>query len=136
MSVILDDMSLVIGSHNISATIESGELSFGVEPKDNTTMGANTRKSMAGLKNWSIRATVHQDWAASGLDEDMFLVIGTTQTIVLKPASNAITSSNPGYTGLGLVAQWDPIVGGQVGEIAKANVVILAAGDLDRDVTS
>ena len=135
-TIILDDMSLSIGGNDVSAYIESGELNYGAEVKDDTTMTANTRKNKGGLKNWAVRATVHNDWVDNGLDEDMFGLVGTEVAVILKPTSAAISTTNPGYSGQAIMTAFNPISGGQVGEIAKANIELVCAGDLDRDVVA
>jgi hypothetical protein len=135
-TIILDDMSLSIGGTDIAIYIESGSLTYGAEVKDDTTMTANTRKNKGGLKVWAVSGVAHNDWADNALDEDMFQLVGTEVAMILKPTSSAISATNPAYTGQAIMTQWDPIAGGQVGEIAKANFSLVCAGDLDRDVVA
>src|SRR5881409_3416943 len=129
---ILSNAFFKFGSNDLSAYIESIEFNENVEVQDDTRMGMTTRKNMAGLKTWSFRISFHQDWADSLLDDILSAALGTEATIEFRKDTAVVGSSNPKWTGNGLLSEYNPVSGGAVGGIARCNMVILSAGALTR----
>jgi len=128
---VFTDASLVINSVDLSDHVQSVTLNYEAELQDDTTMGDDTRTNLGGLKNWSIDVQFAQDFASNEVDATLFSIVGTAVTCVLKPTSGAVSSTNPSFTGSGLIASYNPM-GNSVGDLATAPVTINAAGTLTR----
>lgn len=128
---VFTDASLVINSVDLSDHVQSVTLNYEAELQDDTTMGDDTRTNLGGLKNWSMDVQFAQDFAANEVDATLFSIVGTAVTCVLKPTSGAVSSTNPSYTGSGIIASYNPL-GNSVGDLATAPVTIAPAGTLAR----
>lgn len=129
---VIRDASLTIGGVDLSDHVQSVTVNYGADTPEKTSMGDDTHLMMGGgLKNWSIDVTFLQDFAANEVDDTLFAMVGTEVTVVVKPTSDAVSSTNPSYTGTGLIASYNPI-GNSVGEAATAPVNIMSAGTLTR----
>lgn len=128
---VVTDHFLSIGGTDLSDWLLNVTVDYEAEAVDETAMGETTRKMKGGLKNWTVNATFKQDFAASSVDVTVFSLVGTTSTIIVRPTSSAVGSTNPNYTGTGLITKYVP-VGNGVGELAGATLEIVAAGTLSR----
>ena len=104
----------------------------GVERKDDTAMGDDTRSAPGGaLKTWNIAATFNQDYAAGSVDATLSGIVGTVVAIEYRPTTDAVGATNPKWTGNGLIEAYEPVAG-DVGDQATATVSIGSAGTLTR----
>jgi hypothetical protein len=74
-----------------------------------------------------------QDYAASKVDATLEprLGVGNTTTLVVKPTSGSVSSTNPSYSGTGVLESYNPI-GGSVGDQAMATASFQSASALTR----
>ena len=128
---VLTDASLVINSVDLSDHVTSVTLNYEAELGDDTTMGNDTRTNLGGLKNWSIDVEFTQNFASGKVDATLWGIVGTSVAIVLKPTSGAVSTTNPSYSGNGVIGSYSPI-GNSVGDVAMAPVTIAPAGTLTR----
>ena len=126
-----NDVSVTINSVDLSDHVESVNLDRGAEANDDTAMGDTTRSSKGGLKTWSGSLTFYQDYASSSVDDTLDALVGSTTTVVFKPTSGSVSSTNPSFTGTALITGYTGIQG-SVGDIAKASLEFTSAGDLTR----
>lgn len=131
---VLTNAYINLNSNDLSAYANQVSLSYEAEELDETAFGDDTRIKKGGLKNWSMEISFHQDFADNLLDEILFALVGTTVTCAIRADSGSISTSNPEYTGTGLIKDYK-IFGNSVGELATASVSIVSAGTLVRDVT-
>lgn len=128
------DYDIVVNAVNLSDHISSVELTTDVEEQDDTTFGTNGwRSRRGGLKNGSITINFFQDFANSSVDATLWPLLGTTTTVVVKPTSDAVSATNPSYTGSFLVNGLTPVAG-NVGDLAVHQVTWPAAGAITRAV--
>lgn len=132
-TLILDDASVVINSVDLSDHVQSVTINYSAELQDETAMGDDTRKNKGGLKNWSIDVEFKQDFAAAEVDATLFSLVGSTFPITVKPTSAAVSSTNPSYSGTGILESYNPI-GNSVGDLATAPITVQSAGTLSRAV--
>jgi len=125
--IILDDASLVVNSVDLSDHVQSITINYEAELQDCTTMGQDTRANKGGLKNWSIDVTFVQDWAVGEVDATLFGLVGGEFTIVVKPTSAAVSTTNPSYSATATLSTYSPI-GNSVGDLAVAPVSFMPTG--------
>ena len=131
---VLTNATLSVGGVDLSDHVESLTINYEAESVDDTVMSDSTRSVTGGLKNWSFDVVFKQDFASSKVDITLFAAVGTTVTLVAKPTSAGVSSTNPTFTGTGLIQSYPPI-SGTVGDHATTNVTFASAGDLVRAET-
>ncbi len=131
---VFDNVFLSIDSNDVSDHVRQATLTYQAELQDKTAMGDNTRERIGGLKDWSIQVEFNQDFAASNLDSILFPLVGTVFAVILRPDAGSVSTSNPNYTGNGILEEYTPI-GGNTGDVAVAPITIQASGDLGRATT-
>ena len=89
---IYDNAFLSIDGNDISAYMDSCELTSEREAQDDTTMGDDTRSNLMGLKNWTFNVSFKQDFAASELDSiiwPLFDAANPSYAVVFRPDAGA-----------------------------------------------
>ena len=100
------DASVVVNSVDLSDHVKSCSLNYEAEMLDDTVMGDTTRSNMAGLLNWSIDVDFLQDFASAKVDATLFTLVGAAAfTVVLKPTSGSVSSTNPSFIPVTLASQ-------------------------------
>jgi hypothetical protein len=123
---------LSIAASDLSDHVKSVTLNTGIETGDKTAMGNDTRQMKGGLKTWSITAAFHQDFAAGELDAVIAALTNNEAALEVRPTDAAVSTTNPKWTGTGLLTAYTPF-GGSVGDTpAEASVTFEAASDLTR----
>lgn len=131
-TLVLTDAFVSINAVDISAYVKSVNLNYSAELLDDTVMGDTTRSRKGGLLDWSVEVEVLQDFVDDGLDEDMFALVGTAFTVIVRPdKSDGVGTGNPNYTGTAILEGWNPI-SNSVGELATVTFTVQSAGALSR----
>lgn len=130
------DGFLSVAGTDLSDHVQSMTLNEGIEAQDSSAMSVDTRSNIAGLKTWSLDVTFLQDFAASKVDATLSAVFGPnlTAALVIRPTSAAQGTTNPEWTGTGVLSSYNPI-GGSVGDMATAQATFVAGGTLTRDAS-
>ena len=131
-TIVLNDAYVSFGTAgDISTDCKNVSIDYEAEVVDDTVFGDTTRSGKGGLKNWSMTATVVNDFAASAIDSKIFGLVGTTGTIAIRPTSAAKGGSNPEFTGTALLVSY-PILGQSVGDLVESPLQFRSAGTLSR----
>ena len=102
------------------------------EEQETTAFGSTYRSRVGGLRDASLTLDFHQDFAAASVDATLFPLLGTNATVVIKPTSGTVNATNPEYSGVFLVTQYQPYAS-SVGDLATLSVVWpLASGSVTR----
>lgn len=126
------DARLEVNSVNLSDHVRQVTLQYEADEQDKTAMGDNSKKRLAGLKNWQITVEFNQDFAAANVDATLFSLVGAAAfPIKLRPTTSAISATNPEYQGNAILTSYQPL-GGSVGDIAVAPITLMGDGDLTR----
>lgn len=122
------DYTISINSVDFSDSIAAATLDLTSEESDVTAFGGSGYRSrIGGLKDASITLDFHQDFGAGAVDATLFPLLGSNATVVVKPTSGSVTSTNPSYTGVFLVSQYQPFAS-TVGDLATLSVSWNLAG--------
>ena len=142
-TMVMKSAYVTITAVDISSAVTQVSIDYKAEIQDETAMGDATRRRLPGLKDWTANIDVNQDYATGVIDATIFALLGTsTFTLICKPdTANGVSGSilsgsitNPLYTGVGVLESYMPLQA-QIGQLHKSRLVILAAGDLSRNVT-
>lgn len=125
------DYSVTINGTSFSNSLAAVTLDVTAEEQETTAFGDGYRTRIGGLKDGSISLDFHQDFGASSVDATLFPLLGTQATVVIKPTSGSVSATNPTYTALALVTQYQPFAS-NVGELATLSVTWPTSGSVTR----
>ena len=130
---ILNDAEVVVNAVDLSDHVSSVRLNYSAELQDNSSMGDDTRKRLAGIKEWSIEVEFKQDFAAAEVDATLFTLVGAAffTVTVMPDKSLGVSATNPKYSGSAVLESYPPL-DGAFGDLAKTSVVFQSAGVLSR----
>jgi hypothetical protein len=118
--------SVVLSDHISSITIDTKE-----DIIETTGFGSSAKTRVAGLVDNSVMLDFFQDFAATNVEATIYPLLGSTTTIVVQPASTAVSTTNPTYTFTALVSEWTPLKGG-IGQLATASVTWPISGSITK----
>lgn len=126
--LILTDASVTVNSVDLSNHVDTVTITMSADDIDLTAMGATSHQHAPGLRNDAVDLTLFSDYAASSVDATLNGLVGnaTGVTIVVKPTSGAVSSTNPSYTMTGVLLDYTPITG-SVGQASKVPVKFVPA---------
>ena len=133
---VLYDAYLSVAGVDLSDHVRSVTVDAGQNMADDTAMGDAFVSNTAGLATWSVSVEFLQDYASSKVDATLepLLGIGNTAALVVKPTSGSVSSTNPSYSGTGILESYNPI-GGSVGDQAMASATFQSASALTRNTS-
>jgi hypothetical protein len=125
------DYDVKINGSDFSTTLNSVELSQEADDLETTAFGSSWRTRIGGLKQASLTLNFMQDFAAGSVDATLNPLLGSIATVVIKPTSGTVTSTNPSYSMTALVTQYSPFAS-SVGDIATLSVTWPVSGSVVR----
>ena len=125
---VLTNASLTFNSVDLSDHVVSLTVSMSAEDVDITAMGATSRAHAPGLRDDRVTVTFLQDYASGEVDATLSTYVGnaTGASLVVKPTSSSVSSTNPSYTMTAILLDYPPI-SGTVGEANTIEVTFLPA---------
>jgi hypothetical protein len=121
-SVYLSNPSVTINSVDLSDQCTAATITYNVEALENTAFGSTARTYTAGLANNSVTVTLYQSYAGSETEASIYSLVGTTTTLVLKPASGAASATNPSYTLTGAYLESHTPINASLGELSTIDL--------------
>ena len=125
------DFNVLINGTNFSTSLNSVELTLSADDLETTAFGGEWRTRIAGLKSGSITLNFMQDFGAASVDATLYPLFGSNATVVIKPTSATVSSTNPAYTAVSLVTAYSPY-SSSVGDIATLSVTWPTTGTVSR----
>ena len=122
-SVYLSNPSIVINSVDLTDQCTSAVVNYVYEQLETTAFGDTARKfggsAVTSLQNNSIDVTLYQSFATSETEATVFGLTGIVTTLVLKPASTAVSATNPSYTLTGAYLSAHTPINASLGELSE-----------------
>jgi len=125
------DYFVSINGSDFSTNLNSVELSQEADDLETTAFGSSWRTRIGGLKQASLTLNFMQDFGAGSVDATLNPLLGSIATVVIKPTSGTVNSTNPTYTMTALVTQYSPFAS-SVGDIATLSVTWPVSGSVVR----
>ena len=125
------DYSITVAGTDFSTSLASAELTIESDDVETTAFGSAWRSRVGGLKQASVTLEFHQDFGASSVDAVLFPLLNTLATVVIKPTSGSASATNPSYTAVCLVNQYQPFAS-SVGDLATLSVTWPVSGSVVR----
>jgi len=133
--LVYKDPYLLVNSVDLSDYVRQVTINYGAEILDKTAGTTNSKEKIAGLKDWSLSIELNQDFATSAVDDTLFDLVGAAEfAVVIKPNGSVTGSSNPSFSGNGVLASYPPL-GASVGQLITTSITIEGSGDLSRATT-
>lgn len=130
--IVLLDAQLSIANNDLTDWCSKIELSDEFEAKKTTTFGSGgAEENEGGLESFEAAIQFKQDYDAAALDEIMWALRRQVVTFAARAMEEAVSSSNPQYSGSILINKWVPIAG-NVGDVAEVDVTYPGSGPLAR----
>jgi len=120
--IVLTDASITINSVDLSTLANQVTLNYEKEAVESTAFGDTGRRYVGGLQNITVDIEFMQDFAATKVEATVFPLVGTSTTIVIKPTSAAVSTTNPTYTISNTYLAAHTPVNGTVGELATTSL--------------
>jgi hypothetical protein len=125
------DYFVSINGTDFSSSLNSVELSQEADDLETTAFGSSWRTRIGGLKQASLTLNFMQDFAAGSVDAILNPLLGSIATVVIRPTSGTVTSTNPNFTMTALCTQYSPFAS-SVGDIATLSVTWPVSGTVVR----
>ena len=120
--IVLTDAKVTINSVILSDHINNITIDTKYDIVETTGFSSTAVKTrVAGLADNTVTLDFMQDYASANVEATIYPLIGSTTTVVIQPASTAVSTTNPTYTFTALVSEWQPLKG-QIGSLATASV--------------
>ena len=133
--IVLTDAKVTINSVVLSSSISSVTIDTKYDILETTGFGSTGKTRVAGLADNTVSLEFFQDYAAAAAEVTINApgasLVGTTTTVVVQPASTAVSTTNPTYTFTALVSEWQPLKGG-IGQLATASVTWPITGTITK----
>lgn len=127
--LVLTDVSVTLGGTDISTNVAAVTITSSAAEVETTAFGQGAVTRTGGLKDNTVTLDIMNSF--SDIEGLVYPLIGSTATIVVKPASTSVGTANPSYTATVLVTEWTPI-NGAVGELNTADVTWPISGTITK----
>jgi hypothetical protein len=125
------DHKITINGTNFSDSLQSVDLTIQADEVDTTTFGGAWKTVTGGLRSGSLTLNFYQDFAAGSVDAVLWPLLNTAATVTITPTSTAVSATNPAYTAICLVSQYQPFAS-TVGDLATLSVTWPTSGTVTR----
>jgi len=126
------DYRITINGDDFSSSLAAVTLDVSAAEQEVTAFGDTFVQRISGLKDASISLDFHQDFGAASVDATLWPLLGSNATVVIAPTSGGTSATNPAYTGVFLVTEYQPYAS-SVGDLATLSVSWpLADGTISR----
>jgi len=121
-STYLSNPSVTINSVDLSDQCTSATVTYTAEALEATAFGDTARKYTSGLQNNEVAVTLYQSYAGSETEATIYSLVGTTTTLVIKPATGAVSATNPSYTLTGAYLESHTPIAASLGELSTVTL--------------
>lgn len=133
-SINLSNPVVTVNSVDLTDQCTAATLTQRFDQLEVTAFGDTARKYDKGLGNHEVTLTLYMSYAASETYATLKSLVGTTTTVIVKPASGADSATNPGFTLTGTFLAELPMINASLGELNTIDVTF-AGGTYSEDVT-
>lgn len=128
--IVLRDVVVVIDGVDLSDHASSVTINSSKDLVDGTSFGAQYKQNLIGLGDASIDVTFFQDYDAASVDATLWPLHDTGETfhVELKPASVAVSESNPRYEMAEAILPAFTPLNGKVGDASTIDVTFQNSG--------
>lgn len=133
-STYLSNPVVTVNSVDLSDQCTAATMTPSYEALEKTAFGDTARKFTAGLGNHECTLTLYMSYASTETYATLKDLVGTTTTVVVKPAVGADSATNPGFTLSNTYLESLPVLNASLGELSTIDITFMG-GDYTPDVT-
>lgn len=121
----LSNPTVQVNSVDLSDQCTAATFTYRVDQLESTAFGDTARKFTAGLGNHELTLSLYMSYATSETYATLASLVGTTTTVVVKPASGANSATNPAFTLTGTFLAELPVINATMGELSTVDVTFV-----------
>ena len=133
-SINLSNPVVTVNSVDLSDQCTAATLTQRYDQLESTAFGDTDRKYVKGLGNHEVTLSLYMSYAASETYATLKNLVGTTTTVIVKPATGADSATNPGFTLTGAFLSELPMVNASLGALNTIDVTFVG-GTYSEDTT-
>ncbi len=124
-STYLSNPLVTVNSVDLSDQTTAATVTHRFDQLEATAFGDTDRKFVKGLGNHEVTLSMYLSYAASETYATLQGLVGTTTTIVVKPATGSESATNPGFTLTGAFLAEMPVINATMGELSTVDVTFV-----------
>jgi hypothetical protein len=124
-STYLSNPLVTVNAVDLSDQTTAATVTHRFDQLEATAFGDTDRKFVKGLGNHEVTLSMYLSYAASETYATLASLVGTTTTIVVKPASGSESATNPGFTLTGAFLAEMPVISATMGELSTVDVTFV-----------
>jgi hypothetical protein len=111
--MLLTDCTFSANSVDLSASIKSIQINEKTNTTDKSVMGGTNKLNGVGLDEWDMSTTFLQAYGTGSVEATLSAIRAgrVAVTVVSKPTSAAVGTSNPSFTGSAVLTGFTPVAG-------------------------
>lgn len=133
-STYLSNPVVTVNSVDLSDQCTAATFTHRYDQLEATAFGDTDRKYVKGLGNHEVTLSLYMSYAASETYATLKDLVGTTTTVIVKPATGSDGATNPGFTLTGAFLAELPVINASLGSLATVDVTF-TGGVYSVDVT-
>jgi hypothetical protein len=116
---------VTVNSVDLSDQCTAATFTHRFDQLESTSFGDTERKYVKGLGNHEITLTLMMSYAATETYATLSALVGTTTTVIVKPATGSESATNPGFTLTGAFLAELPVINATLGELSTIDVTFV-----------
>lgn len=124
-SIALSNPVCLVNSVDITDQTTAAVFTQRYDQLENTAFGTGSRTYTSGLGNHELTLTLYMSYAANETYATLKDLVGTTTTVVVKPAAGVDSATNPGFTLTGALLAELPVINMTLGELATCDITFV-----------
>jgi hypothetical protein len=133
-SINLSNPVVTVNSVDLSDQCTAATLTQRYDQLESTAFGDTDRKYVKGLGNHEVTLSLYMSYAAAETYATLKNLVGTTTTVIVKPATGADAATNPGFTLTGAFLAELPMINASLGALNTIDVTFVG-GTYSEDTT-
>jgi hypothetical protein len=124
-STYLSNPVVTVNSVDLSDQCTAATFTYRYDSLESTAFGDTDRKFVKGLGNHELTLTLMMSYAATETYATLSPLVGTTTTVIVKPAVGSDSATNPGFTLTGTFLAELPVIQASLGELSSVDVTFV-----------
>jgi hypothetical protein len=124
-STYLANPVVTVNSVDLSDQCTAATFTHRFDQLEATAFGDTDRKYVKGLGNHEVTLSLYMSYAATETYATLSSLVGTTTTVIVKPATGSEGATNPGFTLTGAFLAELPVINSTMGELSTVDVTFV-----------
>ena len=124
-STYLANPVVTVNSVDLSDQCTAATFTHRFDQLEATAFGDTDRKYVKGLGNHEVTLSLYMSYESSETYATLSSLVGTTTTVIVKPATGSESATNPGFTLTGAFLAELPVINGTMGELSTVDVTFV-----------